>query len=87
MAMNCPLNAISGSLLPAGNTNGVLENVRVPAVAPAINGSDIEADTGDAAGAAGDVTVIIAVELFMLSLIEVAVSDTVAGLGTVVGAL
>ncbi|MBA0083548.1 MAG: hypothetical protein HRJ53_00990 [Acidobacteria bacterium Pan2503] len=83
--MNCPLNAISGSLLPAGNTNGVLENMRVPAVVPAING--IEADTADAAGAAGDVTVIIAVELFMVSLIEVAVSNTVAGLGTVVGAL
>jgi len=61
--------------------------MRVPAVVPAINGSAIEADTADAAGAAGDVTVIIAVELFMVSLIEVAVSNTVAGLGTVVGAL
>ncbi|PYT80384.1 MAG: hypothetical protein DMG41_37125, partial [Acidobacteria bacterium] len=87
IAMKCPLNAISGSLLPAGNSNGVLENMRVPAVVPAINGSVIEADTAETAGAAADVTVIIAVELFMVSLIEVAVSDRVAGLGTVAGAL
>ena len=53
----------------------------------AINGSVIEADTAETAGAAADVTVIIAVELFMVSLIEVAVSDRVAGLGTVAGAL
>jgi hypothetical protein len=85
--MKCPLNAISGSLLPAGNSNGVFENVRLPAVSAAIRGSVFEADTAETAGAAGDVTVIIAVELFMVSLIEVAVSDTVAGLGTVAGAL
>ena len=54
--MKCPLNAISGSLLPAGNSNGVLENMRVPAVVPAINGSVIEADTAETAGAAADVT-------------------------------
>src|SRR5438046_2703431 len=84
IAMKCPLNAISGSLLPAGN--GVLENMRVPAVVPAINGSVIEADTAETAGAAADVTVIIAVELFMVSLIEVALSGRVAGLGKVAGA-
>src|SRR2546429_659585 len=56
IAMKCPLNAISGSLLPAGNSNGVLENMRVPAVVPAINGSVIEADTAETAGAATALT-------------------------------
>ena len=56
LAMKCPLNAISGSLLPAGNSNGVLENMRVPAVVPAINGSVIEADTAETAGAATALT-------------------------------
>jgi hypothetical protein len=44
-------------------------------------------DTKDAPGAGGDVTVIVAVALFVVSFTEVAVSVTVAGLGTAAGAL
>jgi len=74
------LNAISGSLLPLGSSNGVFKNERLPAVVA-------ETDTSEAAGAADDVTVIVAVALFPGLLTEVAVSVTVAGLGTVAGAL
>ena len=84
---NCPLNAISGSLLPFANSNGVFENVRVPAVVPAIRGSAVETDTTAAAGARAAVTVIVALALFVALLTEVAVSVTVAGMGTAVGAL
>jgi len=85
--MRCPLNAISGSLLPKGNSKGVFENVRVPAVVSAIRGSVFETDPAGAAEAAAAVTVIVALALFVESLTEVAMSVTVAGTGTAVGAL
>jgi hypothetical protein len=49
--------------------------------------SVIVTDTAEAPGAGGDVTVIVAVARFVVSLTEVAVSTTVAGLGTAAGAL
>jgi len=85
--MKPPFNAISGSLLPNGNSKGVFENVRVPAVVPAIGGSAVEAGTAATAGVGPDVTVIVALALFVALLTEVAVSVTVAGVGTAVGAL
>src|SRR5215472_5734591 len=87
IAIKLALDAISGSLLPKGNSNGVFENVSVPDVVPAISGSAIETDTAAAAGDAAAVTVIVALALFAVLLTEVAVSVTVAGLGTAVGAL
>src|SRR5262249_61645865 len=87
IAIKPALNAISGSLLPKGNSKGVFENVSVPAVVPAIWGNAVETGAAAAAGAAAAVTVIVAVALFMVSLTEVAVSVTVAGFGTAVGAL
>src|SRR5215472_8599536 len=82
IAIKCPLNAISGSLLPLGNSNGVFEKVRVPAVVPAI-----VPDRAAVRGAIAAVTVIMAVALFIVSFTEVAVSTTVLGVGAVLGAL
>src|SRR5713101_8403790 len=56
-------------------------------VTPAGGVSVIVTDTDAAPGDGGVVTVIVAVELFAGLLTEVAVSVTVAGLGTAVGAL
>jgi hypothetical protein len=82
IAIECPLNAISGSLLPFGISNGVFAKVRIPAVVPAI-----VTDSAAVRGATAAVTVIMAVALFVVSFTEVAVSTTVLGVGAVAGAL
>jgi hypothetical protein len=56
-------------------------------VTPAGGVSVIVTDTAEAPGDGADVTVIVAAALFVVSLTEVAVSVTVAGLGTTAGAL
>src|SRR5579859_109964 len=77
----------SKSTLPGLSSAPVTLTSNDRSVSPAGGVSVIVTDTAAAAAAAPAVTVIVAVELFEASLTEVAVSVTVAGLGTEVGAL
>ena len=77
----------SRSAFPGLSTAPVTFTSNDSSVTPCGGVSVIVTDTAAAPGAAAAVTVIVAVELFEVSLTEVAVSVTVAGLGTEVGAL
>jgi hypothetical protein len=74
-------------MLPGLSVAPVTATSKDNSVTPVGGVSVIVSDTAEAPGAGGDVTVIVAVALFVVSLTEVAVSATVAGLGTAAGAL
>src|SRR6266478_2200121 len=77
----------SKSTLPGFSVAPVTLTSNDSSVMPAGGASVIVTETAAAPAAAAAVTVIVAVELFEVSLTEVAVSVTVAGLGTADGAL
>src|SRR5216683_2706926 len=77
----------SRSTLPGLSVAPVTLTSNESSVTPAGGVSVIVTDTAEAAGVAGAVTVIVAVALFAVLLTDVAVSVTVAGVGTAAGAL
>jgi hypothetical protein len=84
-ALNVPLDAVQVTPAPATSLVTVAAKPRLcPSVNPPCTGDTVTL-TGPAGAAA--VTVIVAAADFVLSLTDVAVNVTVAGLGTLVGAV